>query len=118
MERQTDRQTDGQIAIHRSRYFKKLDGLVMGPGPFVAALEYASGVKAECVGKPEAAFFNAVLEDMSCSCEETVMVGDVSAMCPCVHYRQMDSRQMERWMNGQPARNGQTNRQKNGKTNR
>ena len=60
----------------------------MGPGPFITALEYASGVQAECVGKPEAAFFNAVLEDMGCSAEEAVMVGDVSAQYSCVYYKQ------------------------------
>ena len=65
------------IAIHRAKYYKKLDGLALGPGPFVSALEEARGVKAECVGKPEATFFNAVLEDMKCTAEESVMIGDV-----------------------------------------
>ena len=65
------------IAIHRGKYFQKLDGLALGPGPFVSALEEASGVKAECVGKPEAQFFKAVLEDMNCRAEESVMIGDV-----------------------------------------
>ena len=65
------------IAIHRAKYFKKLDGLALGPGPFVSALEEASGVKAECVGKPEATFFKAALENMECSAEESVMIGDV-----------------------------------------
>ena len=65
------------IAIHRAKYYKKLDGLAIGPGPFVSALEEASGVKAECVGKPEATFFNAVLQDMECSAKESVMIGDV-----------------------------------------
>ena len=34
-------------------------------------------MKAECVGKPETTFFKAVLEDMECSAEESVMIGDV-----------------------------------------
>ena len=46
------------------------------------ALEFASGVQAECVGKPEAAFFNAVLKDMGCRPEETVMIGDVKIYYP------------------------------------
>ncbi|CAK9785746.1 hypothetical protein CC85DRAFT_276659 [Cutaneotrichosporon oleaginosum] len=36
-------------------------GLSLGIGPYVAALEYASGVKAEVVGKPTRAFFELAL---------------------------------------------------------
>jgi HAD superfamily hydrolase (TIGR01458 family) len=64
------------IAIHKSRYYKTKDGLSLGPGPFVAALENASGVAGETVGKPEPAFFSSVLDDMKCSVQETVMIGD------------------------------------------
>ena len=67
------------IAIHKSRYYKTLDGMSLGPGPFVAALETASGVSAETVGKPDPAFFKSALTDMSCTAEETVMIGDVSS---------------------------------------
>ena len=66
------------IAIHKSRYYKTQEGLSLGPGPFVAALENASGVRGETVGKPEPAFFNSVLEEMKCCPEDTVMIGDVS----------------------------------------
>ena len=66
------------IGVHRAKYYKRQDGLALGPGPFVSALEHASGVKAECVGKPEPSFFKLVLEDMDCRVEETVMIGDVS----------------------------------------
>ncbi|KFV58533.1 Haloacid dehalogenase-like hydrolase domain-containing protein 2 [Tyto alba] len=41
------------IAIHKARYFKKKDGLALGPGPFVAGLEYATDTRATVVGKPE-----------------------------------------------------------------
>ncbi|XP_040434378.1 haloacid dehalogenase-like hydrolase domain-containing protein 2 [Falco naumanni] len=34
------------IAIHKARYFKKKDGLALGPGPFVAGLEYTTDTKA------------------------------------------------------------------------
>ena len=44
----------------------------------MSALEFASGVEAVCLGKPEPTFFTAVLEDMGCEAEETVMIGDVS----------------------------------------
>jgi len=49
----------------------------MGPGPFVEALEYASGKKALVVGKPKLEFFQSVLEEFNCLAEETVMIGDV-----------------------------------------
>jgi len=50
------------IATHRSRYLGDSDGaLSLGPGPFVAALENATGKTAETVGKPERKFFEMVL---------------------------------------------------------
>lgn len=45
------------IAIHKARYYKRRDGLALGPGPFVAALEYATDRNAIVVGKPEKSFF-------------------------------------------------------------
>jgi ribonucleotide monophosphatase NagD (HAD superfamily) len=53
------------IATHRSRYVGDSDGaLSLGPGPFVAALENASGRTAEIVGKPERRFFELVLSSL------------------------------------------------------
>jgi len=50
------------IATHRSRYLGDADGaLSLGPGPFVAALENATGKSADSVGKPERNFFELVL---------------------------------------------------------
>jgi len=50
------------IATHRSRYLADSDGaLSLGPGPFVAALENATGKTAETVGKPKRKFFEMVL---------------------------------------------------------
>jgi len=65
------------IAVHKARYYQRTEGLSMGPGPFVEALEYASGKKALVVGKPQLEFFQSVLEDFNCLAEETVMIGDV-----------------------------------------
>lgn len=48
------------IAIHKARYYKRKDGLALGPGPFVTGLEYASDCKATVVGKPEKTFFTQV----------------------------------------------------------
>ncbi|XP_066270138.1 haloacid dehalogenase-like hydrolase domain-containing protein 2 isoform X1 [Branchiostoma lanceolatum] len=64
------------IAIHKARYYKKSDGLSMGPGPFVTGLEYATDVKATVVGKPETTFFREALKTLGCSPEEALMIGD------------------------------------------
>lgn len=64
------------IAIHRGRYFARKDGLAAGPGPFVAALEYACDCKAEVVGKPSKVFFYGVAEDLGVDPSECVMIGD------------------------------------------
>lgn len=66
------------IAIHKARYYKRKDGLALGPGPFVTALEYATDTKAMVVGKPEKTFFLEALRDTDCAPEEAVMIGDVS----------------------------------------
>jgi ribonucleotide monophosphatase NagD (HAD superfamily) len=63
------------IAIHKGRYFKEADGLSLGPGPFVAALEFATGKTAAVVGKPEASFFLAACSDLGLSPSECVMIG-------------------------------------------
>lgn len=63
------------IAIHEGRYYKKADGLALGPGAFIKGLEYSTGVKAKVVGKPTASFFKSALHDMSP--ENAIMIGDV-----------------------------------------
>ncbi|KAJ8670741.1 hypothetical protein QAD02_002000 [Eretmocerus hayati] len=64
----------GLIAIHEGRYYKRPDGLALGPGAFVKGLEYASNVNAEVVGKPESGFFKAALGDVNP--DEAIMIGD------------------------------------------
>lgn len=64
------------IAIHKARYYKKVDGLSLGPGPFITGLEYATDVKAAVVGKPEKPFFLEALRSIGCQPEEAVMIGD------------------------------------------
>lgn len=57
------------IATHRAKYVRTAakegtsehDTLSLGPGPFVAALEAATGVHAETVGKPGRTFFETVI---------------------------------------------------------
>ncbi|XP_071826080.1 haloacid dehalogenase-like hydrolase domain-containing protein 2 isoform X2 [Apostichopus japonicus] len=64
------------IAIHKAKYYKRPDGLALGPGPFVQGLEYATGVTATVVGKPERAFFTEALVSLGCQPEDAVMIGD------------------------------------------
>ena len=66
----------GLVALQKNRFWREADGLSLDAGPFVAALEYASGKTALVVGKPEAAFFEAALQDLGLEAREVVMVGD------------------------------------------
>ncbi|KAI6155900.1 HAD-like domain-containing protein, partial [Pisolithus tinctorius] len=51
------------IALHKARYIQASDrALSLGPGPFVAALEEASGTRALVVGKPTKLFFETVIK--------------------------------------------------------
>lgn len=63
-------------ALAANRYFEDDDGLSLDAGGFVAALEYASGIKAELFGKPAPTFFHAALDGLRCRAEEAVIVGD------------------------------------------
>lgn len=65
------------VAIHKGRYYRDDKGLSLGAGPFVAALEYASELKAEVVGKPNETFFLQALGDVTKERNEVIMIGDV-----------------------------------------
>lgn len=65
------------VAIHEGRYYKRSDGLALGPGAFIRGLEYSAGVKALVVGKPTKEFFMAALDNIDP--QEAVMIGDVSS---------------------------------------
>jgi HAD superfamily hydrolase (TIGR01458 family) len=64
------------LALQKNRYWRTQEGLSLDAGPFVAALEYASGKSATVVGKPERAFFRLALVDMGLEPHEVAMVGD------------------------------------------
>jgi len=65
------------IGVHKGRMHRVENGLLsLGPGPFIAALEYASSSRAHIVGKPEEAFFSAAIASTGCTVGETVMIGD------------------------------------------
>jgi HAD superfamily hydrolase (TIGR01458 family) len=65
------------IALSKNRYWQTVGGeLSLDAGPFVAALEYASGKSAIGIGKPERAFFELALENLGLPAETVAMVGD------------------------------------------
>jgi HAD superfamily hydrolase (TIGR01458 family) len=64
------------FAVGRNKYFKSSGKLCLDAGPFINALEYASAVKAEVIGKPAAKFFLAAVDDMGVKPEDVLMVGD------------------------------------------
>ena len=65
------------LALANNRQFRDTDGaLSIDAGAFVAALEYASGVKAQILGKPAPDYFAAALNSMGCPAEQAAMIGD------------------------------------------
>jgi len=64
------------IALQKNRFWRRADGLSLDVGPFVAALEYATGRDATVVGKPASAFFEHALADAGAAAADAVMVGD------------------------------------------
>ena len=66
----------GLVAIQRNRVWDAGDGPRLDAGPFIAALEYATGVAATLVGKPAAAFFTTAASSMGIAPGRMVAVGD------------------------------------------
>jgi HAD superfamily hydrolase (TIGR01458 family) len=64
------------LAMHTNRYWRTSSGLQLDSGPFVRALEMATGKQAIVLGKPNAAFFAQALHMMNISADEALMVGD------------------------------------------
>lgn len=64
------------LAMHVNLYWKASDGLRLDSGPYVRALEIASGKIATVLGKPDAAFFAQALQVIGVAAREAVMVGD------------------------------------------
>lgn len=64
------------IALQKNRYWETSKGLSLDAGPFVSALEYATGREAEVVGKPSPAFFELALGELGVSADRAAMVGD------------------------------------------
>ncbi|KAA3611817.1 MAG: TIGR01458 family HAD-type hydrolase [Planctomycetota bacterium] len=64
------------IALQKNRCWRQDDEWRLDAGPFVAALEYASGQQAELMGKPAPAFFQLALQDLEAAPNATLMLGD------------------------------------------
>ena len=64
------------IALQKNRFWLRADGLSLDVGPFVAAIEFATGREAYVVGKPAPGFFDELLGHLGAAAHETAMVGD------------------------------------------
>src|SRR6266849_2113130 len=64
------------LATHTNLYWRDSDGLRLDSGPYVYALELATGKHATVLGKPDRAFFEQALLSIGVKAAEAVMVGD------------------------------------------
>ena len=64
------------IALGLTRYWRAEDGLRLDAGPFVRALEHATGRRAVVLGKPDPAFYASAVADLGLEAGQVVMVGD------------------------------------------
>jgi HAD superfamily hydrolase (TIGR01458 family) len=64
------------IALGTTRFWHAHDGIRLDAGPFVAALERATGRKAVVLGKPAKSFFSAAADRLDLKMSEIVMIGD------------------------------------------
>ncbi len=64
------------LALHKNRFWRKPDGLHLDLGPFVAAIEYATGRRATVLGKPSRDFFLGACRALGAVPDETLMIGD------------------------------------------
>jgi HAD superfamily hydrolase (TIGR01458 family) len=64
------------IALEKDRYWMTPGGLSLSAGPFVQALEFATGKTATIVGKPSKPFFEFALHDMGLRADQVAMIGD------------------------------------------
>jgi inorganic pyrophosphatase len=64
------------IALQKNMYWFDTDGVKLDCGPFVLALEAASGTTATVTGKPSQVFFETALAGLQCKRNEVLIVGD------------------------------------------
>ena len=64
------------VALQKNRYWKTEGTFSLDAGPFVAALEYATGKEARLIGKPSRELFHTMAEELDLPPERVAMVGD------------------------------------------
>ena len=64
------------VALGMTRYWQASDGLQLDVGPFVKALEFATGCTAVVLGKPSIDFFKAALQLLPSEPSKVFMIGD------------------------------------------
>jgi HAD superfamily hydrolase (TIGR01458 family) len=64
------------LCLHKNRTWMRSDGMHLSAGPFVAAIEYATGVEAKALGKPSSHFFHTIVKDMGVEQQTAAMIGD------------------------------------------
>jgi len=64
------------VAMHINRYWLTAQGLQLDSGPFVHALELATGKRAIVLGKPDPRFFASALQMLGTPACATIMAGD------------------------------------------
>ncbi len=64
------------IGLGRTRYWQTDAGLQLDAGPFIAALEYATGREAIIFGKPDRRFFEQICTALALPPGQVAMVGD------------------------------------------
>lgn len=64
------------IALGLTRYWKTANALQLDVGPFVKALEYATGHDARVCGKPSPSFFEAAAKQLQLEASQLIMIGD------------------------------------------
>jgi HAD superfamily hydrolase (TIGR01458 family) len=64
------------VAIQKNRSWQSGHGLQLDAGPFVAALEFATGQEAVLVGKPSPAFYATAAANLGGAADRIAVVGD------------------------------------------
>lgn len=64
------------VALQKNRYWQTSSGLSIDAGAIVAALEFATGKRAQVVGKPRKQFFLQAVQLLNREQKEVVMIGD------------------------------------------
>jgi len=64
------------VALHKGKYWKSKNGLLIDIGFFVAGLEYSTGQEAVVIGKPSKPYFNIAVASTGLNPKELAMIGD------------------------------------------